>query len=122
MSYEVWALGGGAGGVLGRRPLALRGARHREWWVVAQWRLAAQQDTDSSGGCRWELRMGRKGTQPSRVWAVVGLDCGLWRVERRGGSASRGGVVAHGESRRCSDGEWWRVGIGGVVGGGGPGD
>jgi hypothetical protein len=53
--------------------------------------------------------MGRKGTQPSRVWAVVGLGCGLWCAGRRGGSASRGGVVAHGESRRWSDGEWRRV-------------
>jgi hypothetical protein len=29
--------------------------------------------------------MGKKGTQASRVWAVVGLGCGLWRVGRRGG-------------------------------------
>jgi hypothetical protein len=50
--------------------------------VVAQWRLAARQDTDGNGGCRWGLWMGRKGTQPSRVLAVVGLGCGLWPVAK----------------------------------------
>jgi hypothetical protein len=64
--------------------------------------------------------MGRKGTQPSRVWAVA---CG----------ALGGGVVAHreegwwrmgrvGGARTVSGGAWWRVGIGGVAGGGGSGD
>jgi hypothetical protein len=62
---ELWSPG--ASGVLGRRPLAPGGARCRDRWVVAQWRLAARQDTDNSGGCRWGLPMGRKGTQPSRV-------------------------------------------------------
>jgi hypothetical protein len=109
----------GASGVLGHKPLAPRGARRRDRWVVALWRLAARQDTDGSGGCRWGLRMGKKGTQASRVWAVVGLSCGLWRVGRRGGGTSGGGVVARGERRRCSDGEGWQVAAHGDQRGGG---
>jgi hypothetical protein len=53
--------------------------------------------------------MGRKGTQPSRVWVVVGLGCGLWRVGGRGGITSGGGVAARGERQRCSNGEGRRV-------------
>jgi hypothetical protein len=66
--------------------------------------------------------MGWKGTLPSRVWDVVGLGCCLWRVERRVGGTSGGGVVARGERRWCLNGEGWRVGIRVVAGGGTPGD
>jgi hypothetical protein len=82
--YELWS--SGTGGVLGRRPLVPGGARRQDQWVVARWRLAAWQDTDDSGGYYWGLQMVRNKTQPSRVWVVVGLGCGLWRIRRRGGS------------------------------------
>jgi hypothetical protein len=37
--------------------------------------------------------MGRKGTQPSRVWAMVGVGCGLWCMGRGGGAqTARGGM------------------------------
>jgi hypothetical protein len=37
---ELWSPG--AGGVLGRKPLAPGGARRRDRWVVAQWLLVAR--------------------------------------------------------------------------------
>jgi hypothetical protein len=46
---ELWSPG--ASGVLGHRLLVPGGARHRDWWVGAQWHLAARQDADDSGGC-----------------------------------------------------------------------
>jgi hypothetical protein len=57
--------------------------------------------------------MGRKGTQSSRVWAVVGLGYGLWRIGRRGGGVLIGGVAVRGKMQRCSDGVGWRVAVGG---------
>jgi hypothetical protein len=107
---ELWSPG--AGGVLGRKPLAPGGARRRDRWVAAR---GERQRCSNGEGRRVVARGDRRGGRwrcpwgpGSDVWGGSrgewGLGFGTVVLERRG--------VAHGDRR---GGGWRHKGIGGVA-------